>query len=528
MKCRIILLLWFFLFSLFCVSWPVWAQGKFVVFKFFLSDSEYTGENMLEDYENLLIEDLGNNGLKDILFLKGEKLLVFRQNPLSGYPDYPNEIVNLNGFSAIDISDIGLESEKGLILMNGDGVYCYTQKNGRFEPKPTQIIAEKTLYPSPLSRKIEVWDFAIDLNGDGKDEIILPKPDEIIIYWKNQKGFYEIKQKIPITSHVSVEFNDIISEYWMEILSSTPSTFNLFKNNPSGQSELSSAIRLTTNKFMFIDLNKDYRKDLVIIKQGTPKEPSGKRRFFVAYQHYIFLQDEQGFFPQEANRIFETYRSSWLSGFCNDINDDGEIDKLEIERLVSSSSVQRDLSVIKVFLASGGNTYPVHPWQTIRVKGNIWKNNPFLDLDRDGDLDLLIVTRPISVESVGSLVTRFLEKEEKFIFQFYLWEPEKGYPERPNFDKTIKLSPFSKQFLSFDGDFNGDGNPDIAVFKDESVEIFTLIDVKKGFSNKPWFIAAVDEFDSFYIDELNSDGKNDIVLVNSSTKTVKVMLSQKD
>jgi len=529
MKYRIILPLGsFLLFLIFGVSYQSWAQGKFAVSEFSLFNSKHTiNKGDLEGYATLLIEDLDGDGLKDILFLKGKNIFIFPQSSLNGYPNYPTETLDLSRFSAVDTSDIGLKPGKELVLMGEDGIYCYTQNEGKFEANPIQIISEKTFYP-PFSRKIEVWDFALDLNGDGEDEILLPKQDRLIIYSKDPKGFYKIKQEIPLESQISIEFGDTTSEYSVRTPSSVLNTFDLFKNKTLGQPGLSFVLHLTTDKFIFIDLNEDNRKDLVIIKQGSPKELSDKKRFFVAYCHYIFFQNEQGFFPQEPSKIFETHRSSWLSGFYSDINGDGKIDKLEISHLMDSPLSQRELSVIKVFLATGGNTYPAQPQQVIKAKGSIWENTPFLGLDKDGDLDLLVVATSIPAESVGSLVNSFLEEGRKFIFQFYLWKQGKGYPKMPNFTKAIKWSLFNNQFLSFDGDFNGDGYLDIALFRKDKVEIFTLINVKKGFSDRPWFTTPIDEFDSFYIDELNGDGRSDIILVNLSAGSVKVMLSQKD
>jgi len=522
-RCHTILLVGFFL-CLFLVSGirPAWVQSKFTFFK--LSFPEKESLPLSEDYGNLLAEDLISDGAKDLLFLRGKKLFIFRQGAIQGYPRYPSEVIDLNGACALDISDVGFNLGKELIFMDGNGVYCYTQRNGKFEPEPIRIIAEKTLYSCLSRKKIEIWDFAIDLDGDGKDEIILPGTGKLMIYQRTQEGFYEIRQTIPMRFRTFVQFSDAPTMQKERVFSSMHVLSSFLKNSWPGKSRFSFSVHSTTDKLIFVDINRNHRKDLVIIKQGSSRKDKGKRSPF-GYQHYIFLQSKDGLFTSEPDYVSETYRSSWISGFCNDINNDGTIDKLEIEYIPSSSLFQNDISIIRVFFAEEGNTYPNRPSQEIRARGSIWENSPFLDLDGDGSLDLLVVARPIFIESVGSLTTRLLDKGGELVFQFYLWEQKRGYSKRPTFKKRINFRLFGKQLLSFDGDFNGDDKQDLALFEDEDIKIFTLIDVKQGFSSKPWFSTSVGKVNSFYINQLNSDGKSDVVLFYSA-KEAKVMLSR--
>lgn len=523
MRCHTILLAGFFLcLSLVYGIRPAWVQSKFTFFE--LSFPEKESLPLSEDYGNLLAEDLNYDGAKDLLFSRGEKLFIFRQDAIQGYPKYPNEVIDLNGASALDISDVGFNPGKELIFMDENGVHCYTQRRGRFEPEPIRIITEKTLYSNLSRKKIEIWDFAMDLDGDGEDEIILPGTEKLMIYQKIQEGLYKIRQTIPIRFRTFVQFFDVTTMQKERVFTSMDALSSFLKNSWPGKSRFSFSVHSTTDKLMFVDINRNHRKDLVIIKQGSSRKDSGKRSRF-AYQHYIFLQSKDGVFSSEPDYIFETYRCSWVSGFYNDINNDGTIDKLETKHIPSSSLFQNDITIIRVFLADEDNTYPNRPSQEIRARGTIWENSPFLDLDGDGSLDLLIVARPIFIESVGSLTTRLLEKGEQLVFQFYLWEQKRGYPKRPTFKKRINLRLFGKQLLSFDGDFNGDGKQDLALFEDEDIKIFTLIGAKQGLSSKPWFSTSTGKVGSFYIKQLNSDGKSDVVLFYSAKKA-KVMLSR--
>ncbi|MBI3856604.1 MAG: VCBS repeat-containing protein, partial [Planctomycetes bacterium] len=71
-----------------------------------------------------------------------------------------------------------------------DGVYVYPWENGRPAEKPVKLIHVRTFFRTPSLRQVPLWQWKMDLSGDGLDDLVVPLPDGYRIYFQTAPGVF--------------------------------------------------------------------------------------------------------------------------------------------------------------------------------------------------------------------------------------------------------------------------------------------------------------------------------------------------
>src|SRR6185295_14554212 len=71
-----------------------------------------------------------------------------------------------------------------------DGIYVYPWEKGRPAEKPIKLIHVRTFFRSPSLKQIPLWQWKMDLSGDGLDDLVVPLPDGYRIYFQTAPGVF--------------------------------------------------------------------------------------------------------------------------------------------------------------------------------------------------------------------------------------------------------------------------------------------------------------------------------------------------
>jgi len=339
-----------------------------------------------------------------------------------------------------------------LVAAHAEGATVYGFPSGR--PEPIASVAFTSLWPSGAREPKFLRHAAMDVDGDGIDEWLVPVPSG-----------YEVRT---VDGRRCMIACDIASEIY------------------SGETVLVSH-RLPACRLF--DMPGQTEKGLA------------------------FLSDEVADFFYGPNwsehrqfRIPINLEEKWdAHARMEDIDGNGVPDLL-----VTQTQGMVQLKVLtQVYLATTLFTYPETPSATFETNGAV--TTPLLkDVDGDGQRDLVFITVPLGLKS---LVNYFVRKKLSVVANVHLFDGA-GFPDKPTFHANVTLdAPEGRQqVVSTLGDFNGDGRLDIAYGQRADRLAVLLGDEKQFMSARPWTTLRLPTFGEARTNDLNGDGRDDIVL----------------
>jgi len=459
-----------------------------------------------------LIEDLNEDGLFDILVVlnrtinntKSFWISIFTQTA-SGFKSEADQSFEVIPEAAVlDIANVSATPGKEIVLLTSKDVQFYNHRlENIYEEKPRVLIKEVSVFQVPDKSSLPNWNFAIDLNGNSWDEVLIPQFDGFALYKRKNSPEYQKVDQLNIPLEAS-------------IYSSSEITTNL-------------EVYFRLPKIIFLDYNLDQRRDILVLNY------SGL---------HIYYQDEGGIFSTTDTGVgvtelgFGYTNTSSISvgpsgiaekerksiGYIGDLNSDGITDIL-VNNLNLSRGLVNPTKQFQLFLGKqkiGKSEMEIFYDNTpdhIIVNKGFQLGHSLIDLNADGLQDIAIPLIQVNLfDLIGMLISGHIDMD----ILFYLMNPTGKYANKPDFNKSVSIK-FSLSgnkgnypVIRFDGDFNSDGFPDFLT-NDGQKELQIYYNNKKGLvSDKPNLTINTSiplNGQNVITANLNNDYRNDIIII---------------
>jgi len=432
--------------------------------------------------------------------MKGLTLSVFYQDSKTGYPKNPQQQFRLDDRPCLLFpARLGKKFES-ILVMTSDGVAELSCTNFSAPPTRAQIIDQETIVP----KSMDETNFAVPFSLVAKTStdwplLLLPVAGGLQI-WQHRDEWRQAQLIEGATE----------THLWPSVTNAGYTrTFDL--NLSVG------------------DLNRDGRDDLIVETSAAGTEV-----------YNIYLQNSDGLFAMPPI-VSYTNKADWHVGIAwTDINRDGKPDLIKSSFLDEPFFVPGMRSgkvVVGAYLADSQGKIPTEPQYIFRK--NDWSRSlPVVDVDGDGFIDMVMGHIPInSRESLRKAVTA---QEVDFTLKFYFFRPKMGFPKNPDYERDVLIH-FSneffftedrrlyyEQFISLNGDFNGDGKRDLLV-RDRSNEIsvYFFRSREKGFSTEPDIrFKCPGAITWWKVNDLNGDGISDLIVKLHEGNGYRIFTSQ--
>ncbi len=454
------------------------------------------------------VEDINRDGYKDVIIaLKPAanstsvlSLSLYLQSR-EGFRATPHQQLHLDETIILfDFGDVIGDAQKELVCLKKQGVFYHSFNDSGFVLTPRKLFDAESAFMLPTYAPTK-WELVADLNGDHRDELLLPKLSRLNIYFRAPGGNWLINE-LPsaMESRVSGMYDPRFSVgNYAEAVYTTP-------------------FLLTE------DFDADGRRDLLAIYKDSL---------------LVFLQEETGYFAQRPRQTLplhfgEIWRGAKIQRVriadeserfrlmrIKDLNGDGVLDAATV-RVSTKESMVNPATDVRIYFGrrdSANSKQSVYfsttPDQIIQPDGTQLVLD-IVDINRDGKLDLVIPAIKVGLQNiVKMLISRTVELRA----DIFLMTEEGRYPKKPDLDIRMVVG------FSFRGgatspvyeiaDFNGDGYLDILSSISEKTLAIFLGNDKKGLDTKigaKFNVLLPQNGEMVRALDLNSDNKCDLVI----------------
>ncbi|HUT36637.1 MAG TPA: VCBS repeat-containing protein [Planctomycetota bacterium] len=457
-------------------------------------------------------EDLSGSGRRDLIALGFGRIAIFRSDPRqpAGFAPTPELIVTGPTAYFADVADVLPAKGKELLVMTPDGISCFVQENGRFLTTPRSLIrCDTILVMNAIRAGVEMrdqpavpvlpWNFAFDVNGDGRDDVLVPHDKGTDLYLQQPAG----QLAKPIT------------------LALFPLVYHFAPAGPKPDEFRQRAARAPWFRVAIVpvesrDVNGDGRMDLV-----SGADHLG-RRYWFAHKVDGTFDPARASLPPDADEPGNSQTRRV------DINGDKRLDTFIEDTDVTN--VFRILTIVRVYLTDANGRPPDKP-QLIRDQNVLIHTKlPLHDFDGDGALDFAMFKTDITPVDIGKWVRQCFGKIDGYLNLFLFDRKANAYPSSPVYRQWVtmrfKVDPtealmglvwerYLSTMMRFEGDFNGDGRLDLLLRdKTEQISIyFNSGDRRRLFSSDPDIVLPdLPDFAGIALSDLNGDGCTDLLL----------------
>jgi len=421
------------------------------------------------DVWDIAVEDLNADGLKDVLAVTCEEdsdppVKHVRAYVSYGdvYPSRPSFETRLDDDAGgVFLAEVDGTAPRELVAVSAQGAVVYAYEDGEFAQSAS--VPFTSLFPTRARLPRFLEDIAHDLDGDGKDEWIVPV----------STGFAVIKNGI---------------------------TYATIRGNV--QSELSGS-----------GLGVYHRLPRLFI-YGEP-DPANPRRIALASDAWFEFFSGPTWSARQRLETPLIYPDEWDTEVrIDDANQDGWPD-LMVTQTRGTVTLQAQT---QVYLATGDGQYPDSPTVTFEAKGAI-ASPEFVDIDGDGFLDIMVVRVKFGVKNVVNYLIRGKLSADIDVLLFR----DGGYDDDPTFSDsvTVDAPDGREEIASTEGDFNGDGRLDIAFSsKRDELSIHTS-DLDRFLSRRAWHEFEMPSMGEARTEQLDDNSRDDIVIFHPTMDEAK-------
>lgn len=385
-----------------------------------------------------------------------------------------------------------------------DGVYVHPwTPTGPGEP--LKLIHARTFFRVPTPRQIPLWQWKMDYDGDGRDDLLLPLTDGYRLYFQTAPGVYgrtaTLEADLPSGAVRVLGGASVVEK--PEVL---PAQFVASVELP----------RVST-----ADINGDGLQDLVLIRKDT-----------VTY----FIQKTPGVFPSTRpwrmsfrvpTLAPETKKDTvdWSTVRFVDINQDKLAD-LVVTRVGGELGLWDSIKTsVYLHLGTGKGNFIAD--KRIVIDG-VSMEPEFIDMDLDGKLD--VVTSRLRTDLMKKAVEAFVLGDVAISYEVFQFDPRKNtFLSEPVFEKVVHVARRDMEktgmgavpMVFIRGDLSGDGRPDLLQVDPKTLELLIQpgrsIETNDGprisFDGTAHWRVKLDRFPKgVQIFDVNGDGLNDVIL----------------
>lgn len=352
--------------------------------------------------------------------------------------------------------------------------------------KPLDIEPESTLYRGKPSTVV-VSNVGRDVNGDGADDLVLLDFDGIWIALQNAAGGFEPSIKLPIPPLIRAVDNRV---------SFTVPPMHAFDYDGDGRGDL--AIQEDDQLVIFKNANPEAEPETLAIPGGLT-DPSADR-------------------PLNDDAPTRTLRD------IADHNGDGIAD-ITISTAKGQGPMEAETATLFHFGRREGNAtvFDAEPTSTVAT-GSIG-DIQMVDIDGDGREDVVALSGEFSV---GKIAMALMTGSISLDAAIYLLGDE-GFADEPAATRKMKVGENSPgpEFA----DVNGDGRQDMVQIVEDGLEIALGEPTKRLFPKRPLEVKLDKPFGDAtptrtVAEDLNVDGKDDLILHYGATTGILVLLTQ--
>jgi hypothetical protein len=457
--------------------------------------------NDIEGQGLIFFCDLDGDHLKDAVLVAGLDVSIFYQDAKAGFPSRPQRQFRLDDRPVI-LWPVQLgKNFESLLLMTSDAVteLCLTNRTG--PPVRQPLLRQLTVVPEMTGASRAMY-FPLSAAGGTNGPLLLVPVPEGLQVWQHRD---EWRQTQFIEGAVETETRMSVT---------TPGYTRSFELNLS-----------------LGDVNGDGRDDLIVRHSGV-----GDLQTFCLY-----LQNAEGRFTPEPVSSY-TNQFDWRTDlYWVDVNRDGIPDLIKTTALNEPFFVPAMSSgkvLVGVHLADSHGRIPAEPQQVFRK--NDWSPSlPIVDLDGDGFVDLVLGQVPLSTRE--GLRKAVIAEQVDLSLKFYFGRRGGIFPKEPDLQRDLlirfeheflfnsALRLYYERYVSFNGDFNGDGKKDLLVGgQGDQISVYCFISREKGFSSKADFnFSFPGPIEWWAVEELNGDGVSDLIVKFQNRNTFRIFTSRK-
>jgi len=435
------------------------------------------------------------------------------------------------------------------------------------------VLAVSSPVPQTLDTPFPVWDAIVeDINHDGNPDVLaLCKPDDpsirlkyLFVFMSKGKGLFNSKPDVkfelePRTGLFMV--GDFLVGDHKEILVTTPGgcIFLRFQDGSFvqvGESKFTSLLPTYTLKPRFLrdsvsDMDGDGIDEWVMPVPGglMIQNTQGFSRFLegdntselmdvggLTVIHRlpdVHIYDQKDVETKSIALLSER-RVDWYEGQAweehgdfdipvqlkenweartklEDVNGDGHPDLM-----VTQTKGTIDLStMVQIYLFNASTRYPKKPTFQTTFKGGV--TNPTLfDVDKDGDMDLVLINIPFSFKNMANF---FLRKKMSVRIDIHFFNG-KSFSKKADYKQNFTLdAPDGQERVGYSlGDFSGDGYTDVAISQGRDLISVYTGGKERLLSARPKYQFKLPAFGVLSTQDINVSGGRDLLLFRSVGK----------
>lgn len=394
-----------------------------------------------------------------------------------------------------------------LVVMTSGGILHYPRAGDRLANEPAMLLAEEPIRGAASGARVQHFDFALDLDGDGLDELFVPQPNSFQIYRQNPPGaFAKVKlPRNPYSEQKMFQFESLLPADPYRV----PTASALLVNQ-----------RGVDNLLLF-DVNADGKQDFIFWETVPGPESREVERY------EVFLQRDNMQFRDSPDQVIEIPYEPNADVTFRDLNRDGLLDAIMIQ---SNLDFVTPRTVVKFFIAQSAKQRAF-----ARETERFVTKDPvgivrIADFNGDGYDDFALTYFSYQFGSAEDIVDIVVASKLRFKLQFYLWRPQGEMPRAPDHEKELQVNMKAESYSGYPplyvvDDMDGDGLMDLVVRPDEGkLEVYASAGTL-DFRRQPSAEINVSPDAVITFEDLDGDGLNDMLIYSKSRQSLGLYLS---